>query len=294
LGQDTLARERVHASNSWCIDNTMRAVIRTEHGVALTELVERAAPPLWRAPVTADDVLVDVAVAGVCRSDLGVADGSIPVELGRVLGHEMSGYVNGVSVTVIPFEGTRWLGIDRDGAFAERVWVPASCVLRLPASMSLVHAAYVEPVAAALATHRHFREGERVKVAGTNRIAELTRRIVRLGGGHLCEDELVDVAIEHDGDGAALVSSLRDGGTLVLKSRARRTIALPADEIVARELRVVGASHGSFAEAIAVLAQRRIPFEDLLAAPRPLEDFADVFASARSETQKQMFVIGAH
>lgn len=263
----------------------MRAVIRTARGV---ELVERSAPG---AP---GDVVVDVAFAGVCRSDLAVADGTIPVELGRVLGHEMSGYVDGRPVTVIPFEGRRWLGIDRDGAFAERIAVPAASVKPLPAGMSMLHGAYVEPVAAALATHAHVREGARVVVAGTNRIAELTRRIVRLGGGDLCDAGPYDVAIEHDGDGASLVPLLRDGGTLILKSRARRMLALPADEIVARELRVVGASHGSFDDAIAVLAYRRILVDDLLAPPRALEDFAGVFAAARNEAHKQMFAIGAH
>jgi threonine dehydrogenase-like Zn-dependent dehydrogenase len=260
----------------------MRAVIRTERGV---ELVEREAPR--------GEVVVDVAVAGVCRSDLAVADGTIPVAVGRVLGHEMSGHVNGVPVTVIPFEGRSWLGIDRDGAFAERIAVSASRVLPLPAGMSLALGAYVEPVAAAMAVLRYVRERERVRVAGAGRIAELTRRVVGLAGGLLCEDGLVDVAIEHDGNAAALVPGLRDGGTLILKSRARRTLELPADEIVARELRVIGASHGSFDAAIAVLAARHLVVDDLIADPRPLADFAEVFTAARGESQKQMFAIGA-
>lgn len=262
----------------------MQAVIRTAHGVAL---VERARPASERA--RAGDVVVEVAFAGVCRSDLAVADGAITVVPGRVLGHELSGHVNGAPVTVIPFEGARWLGIDRDGAFAQQIAVPAACVLALPPAMSLVHGAYVEPVAAALAVLRYVTAGDRVRVAGTNRIAELTRRVVSLGGGIVCDEGIVDVAIEHDGHAAALVPALRDGGTLILKSRARRALALPADELVARELRIVGASHGSFGQAIALLAEGRLAIDDLIAAPRALADFEQVFAAARAETQKQMF-----
>ena len=269
--------------------NTMRALVRDERGVTL------ATRPV---PVgSAGEVVVDVAYAGVCRSDLAVIDGSIAVEHGRVIGHELSGWLDGEPVTVIPFEGARWLGIDRDGAFAERVCVPASCVLRLPPAMSLVHGAYVEPVAAALGVLASIRANDRVLVAGQGRIAELTARVVAAFGAEVARSalhEAFDVAIEHTGDGAALVSSLRAGGTLVLKSRARRPIQLDAGELVARDLTVRGASHGSFTAAIDWLHARRIVVDDLLAPPRPLDDFARVLADAHaSEANKQMFAIGA-
>jgi L-iditol 2-dehydrogenase len=260
--------------------NTMRALVTDGDGVTLAI-----------RPAPTSDVVVEVAYAGVCRSDLAVIDGAIAVEPGRVIGHELSGWAAGEPVTVIPFEGARWLGVDRDGAFAERVSVPARCVLPLPRTMSLVHGAYVEPVAAALGVLGSIRAGDRVMVTGTGRIAELTRRVVVAFGAEL-GDGVVDVVVEHDG--CVALSALRDGGTLVLKSRGRRSVELDAGELVARDLTVRGASHGSFAAAIDWLHARRIVIDDLLAQPRPLEDFAQVIADARaSEAAKQMFAIGA-
>ena len=263
--------------------NTMRAVIRSEQGVALAERP---------APVANDDeVVVEVAYAGICRSDLAAADGNAPP--GRVLGHELSGWVGKTPVTVIPFAHGRWLGIDRDGAFADRVCVPAACVLPLPADMLLL-GAYVEPVAAALGVLASIKPGDRVRVGGCGRIADLTMRVVEAYGAILAYQGAIDVAIETDGNIAPLLPALRDGGTLVLKSRAHRTLAIDAGELVARDLTVRGASHGSFTAAIDWLHSRRIVVDDLIAPPRPLEDFAAVFAAAReSEAQKQMFAIGA-
>jgi L-iditol 2-dehydrogenase len=260
----------------------MRALVRTTDGVVLAT---RAVP--------VGEVIVDVAYAGVCRSDLAVIDGAIAVEPGRVIGHELSGFVDGEPVTVIPFVDGRWLGIDRDGAFADRVSVPASCVLRLPRGLSLLHGAYVEPVAAALGVIDSIERGDRVLVTGQGRIAELTARVVTAFGAEVArEGDGFDVVIEHDG--RANIAALRDGGTLVLKSRARRQVALDAGELVARNLTVRGASHGSFTAAIDWLHAGRIVVDDLLATPRPLEEFARVFADARaSEAAKQMFVVGA-
>lgn len=266
----------------------MRGIVRTEHGIALmAHHAPRARP--------AGEVLVDVAFAGVCRTDLAAADGAAPV--GRILGHELSGWVDGTPVTVIPFAGASWLGIDRDGAFADRVAVPAACVIPLPRTLSLLLGAYVEPVAAALGALASIRPSDRVLVAGNGRIAELMARVVTAYGAEVSRafaEGVFDVAVEHHGDAAALLPALRRGGTLVVKSRARRPLAIDAGELVANDLTVRGASHGSFTAAIDWLHERRIVVDDLLGAPRPLEDFARVFADARaSEAHKQMFAIGA-
>lgn len=300
----------------------MRALIRGDRGVELATLPPRAAGP--------DEVLVDVAFAGVCRSDLAVADGTIAVPAGRVIGHELAGWVGGAPVTVIPFtdcrscvctrgercEQPRWLGVDRDGAFADQVVVPAHCVLPLPREMSLVLGAYVEPVAAALGVLPAIERHARVLVTGAGRIAELTARVVAAHGARVtrrltqsaessesgrsrafaeswdvAESRAFDVVIEHSGVTPHLLAALRRGGTLVLKSRAARTIALDTGELVARDLTVRGASHGSFTAAIDWLHGRRILVDDLLAQPRALDDYAAVLATARSEERKQLFVL---
>lgn len=241
-------------------------------------------------------VTVTVAFAGVCRTDLAVADGEIEVAEGRVLGHELSGWIDGQPVAVVPFtigagEARRWLGVDLDGAFADRVVVPAASVIRLPPTLRLELGAFVEPVAAALGVLAVVERGMRVMIGGSNRIAELTARVVAAAGAVRVPRGPCDVAIEHDGDATSLIAQLRAGGTLILKSRAHRSVALPAGELVARELIVRGLSHGSFATAVDWLHTRRLLVDDLLAPPRPLSDFAAVFAAARNETQKQMFVL---
>jgi threonine dehydrogenase-like Zn-dependent dehydrogenase len=69
---------------------------------------------------------------------------------------------------------------------------------------------------------------------------------------------------------------------------------IDAGELVANDLTIRGASHGSFTAAIDWLHEGRIAVDDLLAPPRPLDDYAQVFADARaSEARKQMFAIGA-
>jgi len=297
----------------------MRAIVRDRDGVKLA-LVPAPAP-------SPDEVVIEVAYAGVCRSDLAVADGTIAVPPGRVIGHELAGRVRqlgaavselavGDAVTAIPFTscgacvtctaGRRcvapaWLGIDRDGGFADRVRVPASAVLRLPPGLTLRRGAYVEPVAAALGVLPFIERGMHVLIGGRGRIAELTARVCTAHGAQVAragEDDGAggaagfDVAIEHGGAPGPLLPLLRPGGTLILKSRARRQVALDAGEIVVRDLVVRGASHGSFEAAIDWLRTGLIAVDDLLAPARPLESFAQVLAAERvGESHKQMFAV---
>lgn len=270
---------------------SMRALVRDELGVAL-----RRVP----VPVLAhdDDVIVEVAVAGVCRTDLAVADGTLgksPI----VLGHELAGVVIagavpvGTRVTVIPFSEEGWLGVHRDGGFAERVRVSRACVRALPDELTFELGAYVEPVAAALGAIAWIPSGARVKIGGEGRIAELTARVVRAHGGEVV-DGACEVAIETDGVLAPLVDALEPGGTLIVKSRRPRAVPLDLDEARARGVVVRGVGHGSFDTAIAWLAYGTLEVGDLLAPPRPLDDHEAVLGDARaSESQKQMFAPGA-
>jgi threonine dehydrogenase-like Zn-dependent dehydrogenase len=138
--------------------------------------IEDALAPRCEQP---DDVIVAVTVAGVCRTDCYLATGALaPARTPLILGHELagvvyeagpgSGFEPGERVACMPLVGCgqcavcragrthvcprgHMLGLDRDGAFAERVRVPASALVRVPAGLSMRHAAFAEPVAAALA-----------------------------------------------------------------------------------------------------------------------------------------------
>lgn len=118
-----------------------------------------------------DDLLVRVLACGVCRTDLHVAEGDLPVHRERVTpGHEVVGEVAGLGGDVSGFGigdriGVAWLhrtdgtcaycrrgdenlcpassytGWDHDGGYAEFTTVPAAFAYRLPPGLDSVDAA---------------------------------------------------------------------------------------------------------------------------------------------------------
>jgi len=272
----------------------MWALVRDADGVAR----RRVPAPTIEA---ADDVVVAVRAAGVCRTDLRVAGEAGPPV---ILGHEAAGVVVaagreagvevGAAVMVVPMGAGGWLGVERDGVFAERVRVRAADVRRLPAGMSFAVGAYVEPVAAAMGALRSVTAGARVRIGGAGRIAELTARVVTAAGARVVADGEVDVAIETDGETAALVAALRREGTLVMNGRTARAAPVDRAALAARDISAVYAPHGDFGAAIDWLAMGRVELRDLMAPARPLAAWREVLADARSsEAHKQMFAVGA-
>jgi len=55
------------------------------------------------------------------------------------------------TVVVNPLYGNRFMGVDFDGALCDEIVVPEEQVYRLPDSLGLREAAYLEPVAASMA-----------------------------------------------------------------------------------------------------------------------------------------------
>lgn len=180
----------------------MKAIILTDNGVKLE--LHQPRPQITRH----DDVIVRVKAAGLCRTDIYVADGLIRVPKPLVLGHEFSGIVESVGTTVtsiavgdkvavMPFvscgtcpqcrEGrsdlcqkVEALGIVRDGGFAEFVCVPASVAHKIPPAMPFMVGAYAEPVAASLAVLKAgITPHERGLIYGENRISLLTHLILK-------------------------------------------------------------------------------------------------------------------
>lgn len=119
------------------------------------------------------EVLIKVAYAGVCGSDMIIYQGVHPrAKAPLIMGHEFSGVVEkgngafpeGMPVTVYPLlscgccdpcrngyphvcNTLRLIGIDCDGGMAEYVKVPANTVHPLPVDFPLKLGAFVEPVA---------------------------------------------------------------------------------------------------------------------------------------------------
>jgi L-iditol 2-dehydrogenase len=294
---------------------TIKALVKRGDTVAVCPI----AAPRPRA----DEVIVEVALAGLCRTDVYVARGQIPSADPLVLGHEFAGVVHEVGsgvdgvrvgdrvgvMPIIPCGACEWcgqeralwcqdtwmLGVDRDGAFAERVAVPARAVSRIPDTMDWRLAAYLEPVAASLAVlNAPIRPGSRGLIFGDNRIAMLTERVlVAAGFGHvpICETEdgaeleadAYDFVIETyatDETMAHIVRALRPGGTLVLKSRAWKQVGFDLRAVLRKELTLKATHYREFAKGIELAASGRLEVEDLLGEEHPLEDFEAVFASA--------------
>jgi threonine dehydrogenase-like Zn-dependent dehydrogenase len=304
----------------------MRALVRDDKGVRL------AAVPIPECG--AHDVLLRVAYAGICRTDLYVADGRLPTRGPTILGHELSGIVEraprdarltrGTAVTVIPSiacrdcsecsertsdEPTdpprcirpRMLGLDRDGAFADFIAVPRDAVIPVPSALSLRRAAYVEPVAAALAVLRApIPQNGRGLIYGDNRIAELTRRVLVAHGwdqvmsapAGVRPTSHVDFVIETVATEDALramIALVRPRGLIVLKSRPCEPVPFDVRAAVAREITFAAVNYGSFREAVALLAEGKILVDDLFEEPLPLEDFEAAFRRARSGESKKLF-----
>lgn len=147
----------------------MKALVWT--GKEEIEVQERAVPD------ERDKILIKVAYAGICGSDVSVYFGKHPrAKAPLIMGHEFSGIIEAIDdnagtnlkpgdkVVVNPlyYCGTcraclkgnmhvcrslRLFGTDRDGGMAQYAAVPAQNVLKLPDDMDLQMAAVIEPAA---------------------------------------------------------------------------------------------------------------------------------------------------
>ncbi len=186
----------------------MKAIVKNKNSTSVSEI---------QKPVIKNDtdVLIRVAMAGICRTDIYVAQGLIKSKNPLVLGHEFSGFVEetgdqvahvktGQRVAVMPilpvsndhadkpdYSNSTMIGIDHDGAFGEYVIVPASAVYAVPDVVSFKAAAYMEPIAASLAVmNADLQPQQKGLIYGENRISRLTQRIMNAKG--LSDVELYD------------------------------------------------------------------------------------------------------
>jgi 2-desacetyl-2-hydroxyethyl bacteriochlorophyllide A dehydrogenase len=167
---------------------------------------------LERRPVPAlggRDVLVEVALCGVCGTDVHILEGEYPlVKPPRVLGHEFSGTVRGVGSGVTSVQAGDRVAIDptvscggcyycrqgiplmcenrvpHHGGLGEFVVLPEQTVYPLPASVSLEVAALAEPLSCCLHTIdlAGIRPGFTVAVVGAGTIGLMLLQLARRAG----------------------------------------------------------------------------------------------------------------
>lgn len=187
---------------------------------------------MCRVPVPeprSGEILIRVEVAGVCRTDVFVAQGKLSSADPVILGHEFAGVVAadgpgdhgfaiGDRVVVMPAVPCgacvrctagmpeccphhQFLGVGRHGAFAEYIAVPAQVVHHLPETLSFREGAYTEPVCASLAVLKAgIQPGQRGLVYGDNRIAELTKRVLWTAGFSAVETRRMDQSVPLETD----------------------------------------------------------------------------------------------
>ncbi len=173
------------------------------------------------------EVLIRVRNIGVCGSDIHVYHGMHPYTSYPVVqGHEVSGEVEtvgdgvkefsaGDKVTFVPqlvcgtcypcrhgmhhvCDSLKVMGFQAPGAGQEFFAVPQDLTIKLPADMSLVHGAMIEPMA--VAVHALGRAGEiknrRVLVLGAGPIGNLVAQCARgLGAAAVMITDLSDVRL---------------------------------------------------------------------------------------------------
>lgn len=179
----------------------MRSLIATPNGWDIVG---------YHRPCHPSRVRIDVALAGLCRTDIQAMSGHYPVSAGTILGHEAAGTVRfipahlqqqaerkgvfvGSRVAFYPFypcgvcpscvsnesmercHNPTVVGLNEPGAFASCVDVPLDVIVPGPDNLSWRHLAYAEPVAASMAVAQmpELQQG-RVAVVGQGRIAALT------------------------------------------------------------------------------------------------------------------------
>jgi len=213
-----------------------------------------------------DGVLVEVASAGICGSDLHMAG----FGLTNTFGHEVAGRLaDGTAVAVQPTltcgtcdrcaagsaqqcRSMALYGLAMDGGMADRMVVHESCLVPLAAGVPVGDACLVEPIAVSVhaVNVAGVQPGHRVLVVGGGTIGltavaaarragadvDLSARYPhqveageRLGAGTAASGEY-DVVIEAAGTESALVSAIdhaRPGGTVSIPAVYWEGIAIP-------------------------------------------------------------------
>src|SRR3954464_11218440 len=272
-------------------------------------------------PINEGDTLLKVRQAGICATDLEITRGYMGFQ--GVLGHEFVGEVIQAPPQSKELAGQRVVGeiscvcgrcdlclsglsthcrnrtvlgiLNRDGAFADFLRLPATNLHVLPRSVADDAAVFVEPLAAAFQVLKQVKPDPKkwVTVLGDGRLGLLVAQVlrdagcpVRVIGRHpdklaLCEKwsirsrPVADISPHHDQDvvvdctGSAggfelAMQMVRPRGTIVLKSPFAAGKPLNLAPLVIDEINVVGSRCGPFREAIKALAEKRVDVASLI------------------------------
>ncbi len=282
--------------------------------------------------------LVRVTLAGICGTDLEILHGYMGYR--GILGHE---FVGVVETSENPdLIGRRVVGeinvacgqcdscargmerhcprrtvlgiLNRNGAFAEYLSLPAKNLHAVPDTVSDEQAVFVEPLAAAFEIKEQvrIRPDWRIAVVGDGRLAQLVamvlgmssssdvtcfghhpgklRRLERLGmhaktGIGIPDEHGFDLVVEATGSPSGFGDAVRivkPRGTMVLKSTIASRKDLDLTPAVVNEVTMVGSRCGPFRPAIKALSNKAIPVSDLVDSVYPLAEIRQALERAQA------------
>lgn len=165
--------------------------------------------------VQSDEALLRIRSVGICGTDLHIYHGGAKVPPNAILGHEFSGEVVAVGKSVTNVKngmravaehvlscGACWycvrgkpnlclkasiFGIDRPGALAEYMVIPARLIFPFPKAIPFEEAALIEPLTIALfaASQAGFLLEKQVAVIGQGPIGILLDQVLTAAGAHV-------------------------------------------------------------------------------------------------------------
>jgi threonine dehydrogenase-like Zn-dependent dehydrogenase len=285
------------------------------------------------------EALIRVTTAGICQTDVEITKGYMGFR--GIPGHEFVGIVQSspdpqtVGARVVGeinagcghcswcLEGLERhcphrtvLGIlNRNGAFAEYLALPASNLAPVPDGLPDERAVFVEPVAAALEILEQvkIRPADNVLVIGDGKLGLLCAFVLRLSGSRLLLvgkhpekmvlyqriggdavsvgqlagiDEKFDVVVEASGNPSGwelAMSRIKPRGILVLKSTYQGVLDFNAAPIVVNEISVIGSRCGVFPPALRILEQGLIDPTPLIQEIFPFSQAEHAFKRAQEK-----------
>lgn len=289
-----------------------------------------------------DEVLIKVSHAGICNTDHEIIKGYIPNFKG-ILGHEFFGFV--VDADDSGYIGKRVTGeiniacgdcefckkglgrhcpnrsvlgiLNKDGAFAEFLTLPAKNVVKIPPNIHDKHAIFIEPLAAALEILEQITitQDHSILLIGDGKLAILIAYVLQSTGCNLVvigkhkhklklleesgiktillsnfEKRQFDICVEASGNPSGFnlgLECVKPRGTLVLKSTYAAPFNFNPFPVVVNEITVIGSRCGRFDMAIHFLQTHKIPLDKLISSVFELKDASAAFEfSARHESLK--------
>lgn len=255
------------------------------------------------------EVTIQVKSVGLCRTDLYVANGIIPMTTDIILGHEFSGIIVdditgtmsiGQSVAVNPLYGDKFMGLHFDGALCEYINVPITQIH--PTTLPFQIAAYLEPVAASMAVLNVGLNKKQVgAIYGRNRIADLTFLIMTHFGYNVtllneneehppCAFDYIIETVFEEQHVEKMMEMLKFGGTLIVKSRKTKPVPINASKMVAKSLVFKAANYNDFGKSLTWLERNKRYIEPLLGNSYHVDNWKQAFAEASGSESKKTFI----